>query len=46
MRIDTKSILRSIYVENTNKLVFANLNSVRNKFELPVDQIKGRFGDF
>ena len=42
-RIDAKSILRSIRQENINKLVFAhiNKNSLRNKFELLVDQVKG-----
>ena len=43
MRIDTKSILKSTCTENSNKLVFThfNINSIRNKFELFVDQIKG-----
>ena len=43
MRIDAKTILESIHRENTNKLVFAhvNINSLRNKFELLVDQFKG-----
>ena len=43
MRIDTKSSLKSTCAENTNELVFAhfNINSIRNKFELFVDQIKG-----
>ena len=42
-RIDAKFILKSIRQENTNKLVFAhiNINSLRNKFELLVDQVKG-----
>ena len=42
-RIDAKTILRSIRQENINKLVFAhiNKNSLRNKFELLVDQVKG-----
>ena len=35
--------MKSIHRENTNKLVFAhiNINSLRNKFELIVDQVKG-----
>ena len=35
--------MKSIRHENTNKLVFAhiNINSLRNKFELFVDQVKG-----
>ena len=35
--------MKSIRQENTNKLVFAqiNINSLRNKFELLVDQVKG-----
>ena len=42
-RIDAKTILKSIRQEHTNKLVFAhiNINSLRNKFELLVDQVKG-----
>ena len=42
-RIDAKTILRSIRQENINKLVFVhiNKNSLRNKFELLVDQVKG-----
>ena len=42
-RIYAKTILKSIRQENTNKLVFAqiNINSLRNKFELLVDQVKG-----
>ena len=42
-RIDTKTILKSIRQEHTNKLVFAhiNINSLRNKFELLADQVKG-----
>ena len=42
-RIDAKFILKSIRQENTNKLVFAhiNINSLRNTFELLVDQVKG-----
>ena len=42
-RIDVKTVLKSIHPENTNKLVFAhiNINSLRNKFELIVDQVKG-----
>ena len=42
-RIDAKTILKSIRRENTNKLFFAhiNINSLRNKFELFVDQFKG-----
>ena len=41
-RIDAKTILKSIRQEHTNKLVFAhiNINSLRNKFELLVDQVK------
>ena len=41
-RIDAKTILRSTRQGNTNKLVFAhvNINSLRNKFELLVDQVK------
>ena len=43
MRIDAKTILELIHRENTNKLVFAhvNINSLRNKFELLVNQFKG-----
>ena len=42
-RIDAETILKSIHQENTNKLVFAHIkiNSLRNKFELFVDQVKG-----
>ena len=45
-RIDTKTILKSIRQEHTNKLVFAhiNINSLRNKFELLVDQVKWNIG--
>ena len=41
-RIDAKTILKSIHQENTNKLIFAhrNINSLRNKFELLVNQVK------
>ena len=43
IRIDSKSILKLIHTENSNKLVFAhlNINSIRNNFELLSDQIKG-----
>ena len=46
-RIDAKTILKSLRRENTNKLVFAdiNINSLRNKFELLVDQVKGNIDD-
>ena len=42
-RIDAKTMLRSTRQGNTNKLVFAhiNINSLRNKFELLVDQVMG-----
>ena len=42
-RIDAKTILKSIHQENTNKLVFAHINTnlPRNKFELLVNQVKG-----
>ena len=45
-RIDAKTILKSIRHENINKLVFAHINisSLRNKFELPVNQVKGNIG--
>ena len=35
--------MKSIRQDDTNKLVFAhiNINSLRNKFELLVDQVKG-----
>ena len=35
--------MKSIHQENTNKLLFANINinSRRNKFSLLVDQVKG-----
>ena len=38
-----KLILKSIRQENINKLVFAHINihSLRNRFELLVDQVKG-----
>ena len=41
--IDAKTILWSTHQENTNKLSFAHINikSLRNKFELLVDQVKG-----
>ena len=41
--MDAKTILKSICQENTNKLVFAhmNINSLRNKFKLLFDQVKG-----
>ena len=43
IRIDSKSILKLIHSENSNKLVFVHLNihSIRNKFELLSDQFKG-----
>ena len=43
-RIDAKAILKSIRRENSNNLVFAhiNINSLRNKFELLVDLVKGK----
>ena len=43
-RIDAKTILKSIHQDNPNKLVFAhiNINSLRNMFELFVDQVKGK----
>ena len=46
-RIDAKTILKSIRRENTHKLVFAriNINSLRNKFELLVDQVKGNISE-
>ena len=42
-RVHAKTILKSIRRANTNKLVFAhiNINSLRNKFELLVDQVNG-----
>ena len=42
-RIDAKTTLKSMHRENTKKLLFAhiNINSLRNKFELLVDQVKG-----
>ena len=38
-----KTILKSMRRENANKLVFAhiNINSLRNKFQLLVYQVKG-----
>ena len=41
-RIDAKNILKSIRQKNTNKLIFAhrNINLLRNKFELLVNQVK------
>ena len=43
-RIDAKVILKLIRRENSNSLVFAqiNINSLRNKFELLVDLVKGK----
>ena len=40
-RTDAKTILMSIRQDITNKLVFAhtNINSLRNMFELLVDQV-------
>ena len=42
-RIDAKTILKSIRQKNPNKSVVAhiNINSLRNKFGLLVDQVKG-----
>ena len=42
-KIDAKTVFKSIRQENTNRLVFAhiNINSLRNKFELLADQVKG-----
>lgn len=41
--IDAESIFKPIHTENPNKVVFAhlNINSIRNKWKLLVDQIKG-----
>ena len=41
-RTDAKTILKSIRQENTNNVVFANINinSLGNKFELLADQVK------
>ena len=41
--IDAKPILKSIRWENTNKSVFGRINieSLRNKFKLLIDQVKG-----
>ena len=40
-KIDAQTILKSICRENTNKLVFTNINinSIRSKSELHVDQV-------
>ena len=42
-RIDAKTILKPMRRENANKLVFAHIkiNSLRNKFKLLADQVKG-----
>ena len=42
-RIIVNTILKSIRQENASKLVFAhlNINSIRNKFQLLVNQVKG-----
>ena len=42
-KFDAKTIFKSIRQENTNRLVFAqlNINSLRNKFELLANQVKG-----
>ena len=43
LRIRRGLMLKSMRWENTNKLVFAHIkiNSLRNKFEFSVDQVKG-----
>ena len=40
---DCKKFLKSLRTSNPNKPVFAhlNINSIRNKFEMPSDQVKG-----
>ena len=40
---DCKNTLKSLRKDNLNKLIFAhlNINSIRNKFELLSEQIKG-----
>ena len=40
---DSKKFLKSLHTSNPDKLVFAhsNINSIRNKFEMLSDQIKG-----
>ena len=41
--IDAERIFKPIHTENPNKVVFAHLhiNSIRNRWTLLVDQIKG-----
>ena len=41
--IDCKSTLKTIRHDNLNKLLFAhlNINSIRNKFEELISQVKG-----
>ena len=43
-KIDTKTVLKSIHQENTDRLVFAhiNINSLRNNFELLANQVNGK----
>ena len=45
--IDAQTILKSICRENTNKLIFAdiNINSIRSKSELHVDQVDRKLGN-
>ena len=40
---DCKKFLKSLHTSNPDKLAFAhlNINSIRNKFEMLLDQIKG-----
>ena len=40
---DCKKFLKSLRTSNADKLVFAhlNINSIRNKFEMISDQVKG-----
>ena len=40
---ECKKFLKSLRTSNSDKLVFVylNINSIRNKFEMPLDQIKG-----
>ena len=40
---DGNRVLKSLRCNNLNKLVFAhlNINSIRNKFEIPSEQVRG-----
>ena len=48
MFLDAKNVLRNVRISNINRLIFGhlNINSLRNKFNLLCEQIKGSIDIF